>query len=91
MEQLDLFPDMPKIEPIKQEYHCKDCDNLVSVRFNNGNLFFCYAQKQHGGRYGKKIKKSLTVVNCEFYEKGEGLIPHIDGYYGDEASKGIKR
>lgn len=91
MEQIDLFPDMPKIQPLKQNCHCKDCENLIAVRFNNSNIFFCFAQKQFGGRYGKKIKKSLTVVDCKFYVKGEGFIPHIDGYFGGNASEGIKR
>jgi hypothetical protein len=86
--QMELFPDLPKIEPepFKPTTTCAQCSSIVAVRFNNGNLFFCTAQK--GGKYGKKIKKSAS--NCELFQQGGGDILKWDGYFGG-TSGAIKR
>jgi hypothetical protein len=89
MEQLDLFPDMPYIEPVPIETReCIQCEHIHAVKFQDKNLFFCSVRK--GGNFGKKIKKS-NVVECDLFEKHESeLIGQIDGYFGNLLD-GVKR
>lgn len=87
--QLELFEDMviEKLPGWTPTNTCAQCENILAVQFQRRNLFFCTAQK--GGQFGKKIKKSAP--NCKLFTQGVKLIEHIDGYYGGDASKGLRR
>jgi hypothetical protein len=88
-DEYGLFPDLPIhiVPPFQPNTTCAKCEHIVGVMFQRKNLFFCSAQK--GGHYGRKIIKSAP--NCEKFVLGDGLIPHVDGYYGGRMSDGLSR
>lgn len=76
--QTELF-DIASV-PESPTVSCAKCKHIMAASFNNGNLFFCTAQK--GGRFGKKINKN-TVSRCPLYEAAnDERIEVLDGYYG---------
>jgi hypothetical protein len=69
-------------EPPHVEGTCSQCEHIIGMKFNNGNLYFCSLEKGNKkyGQHGKKIKKSNPA--CWHKKEADGEIPVFDGYYG---------